>query len=425
MQEVLNHFEALSKIPHCSFETQGMKDFLVDFARQCGAEVSVDEAGNIYACKGEPKICLQSHYDMVCMGKAPTIELYEEQGYLKAKDSSLGADNGMGVAIMMEALKNFSHLECLWTNNEEVGLLGANHLSHQLKAKKLLNLDHESDQEVTIGCAGGVDVFVRADYKMKEKTGDVYEVEVYGYKGGHSGVNILQNATNAIKTLASFIAQNKGEIIEFSGGERINSIPKHARALVMFPDSPKEVPHIQFSLIGRQKVQISAKSTMFLKMINSFAHGLRVYDSHLQIAQTSINLAIAKMQKGQIGIELFARSNDLSQLEAIQFETLEFFSLFECEVEDQNFYPPWEPRKSAFSEEVLGAMKASNPNADYYAIHAGLECGIIGSKQGNLECCSIGPNIDYPHSVDERCEIASVERIAKTVFQIIESNQQS
>lgn len=423
MQEVLDHFKTLSKIPHCSFETQNMRDFLIDFAKQCRAEVSVDEAGNIHAYKGEPKICLQSHYDMVCMGKAPMLELFQEGGYLKAKDSSLGADNGMGVAIMMEALKRFSHLECLWTNDEEVGLLGANHLSHQLKAKKLLNLDHECDTEVTIGCAGGVDVFVKADYDVREMEGDVYEIEVYGFKGGHSGVNILQNSTNAIKTLASFIAQNQGEIIEFSGGERINSIPKHAYAKVLFPTSPQKAPHIQCSFIGRQKVQTSTKSTIFLKMLNCFSHGLRSYNPALQIAQTSINLAIAKMEKGEIRIDLFARSNDLRELEAIRFETLEFFTLFECKAEDQNFYPPWEPKQSAFSQEVLEAMRVFNPKADYYAIHAGLECGIIGSKQENLECCSIGPNIDYPHSVDERCEIASVEKIAKVVFKIVENNQ--
>lgn len=423
MQEVLDHFKSLAQIPHCSFETRSMRDFLIGFAKQCGASVSVDEAGNIYAYKGEPKICLQSHYDMVCMGQAPVIELFEEEGYLRAKDSSLGADNGMGVAMMMEALKRFTHIECLWTNDEEVGLLGANHLSHQLRAKKFLNLDHESDQEVTIGCAGGVDVFVKADYEVCEIEGDIYEIEVYGYKGGHSGVNILQNSTNAIKTLAHFIAQNKGEIIEFRGGERINSIPKHAYAKVVFPTSPKEAPHLKVSFLRRDKAQISKKSAMFLKMLNCFSHGLRSYNPVLQIAQTSINLAIAKMEKGEIRIDLFARSNDLRELEAIRFETLEFFTLFECKAEDQNFYPPWEPKESAFSHEVLEAMRGFNPKASYYAIHAGLECGIIGSQQKNLECCSIGPNIDYPHSIDERCEIASVQRIAKVVFKIVENNQ--
>lgn len=425
MQKTLDYFKALTQIPHCSFETEVMKDFLVDFAKNAQARVSVDEAGNIHASKGEPKICLQSHYDMVCMGLAPKIELWEEKGCLRAKDSSLGADNGMGVAMMMEALEKFDHIECLWTNNEEVGLLGANALSHQIRSKKLLNLDHGCDTEVTIGCAGGVDIIAQTDDGGLEIQGDVYEVEVYGYKGGHSGVDILRNPTSAIKTLARFIAQNKGKIIEFVGGERINSIPKHAIAKVVFHTNPKEAPHIRCKALSEQKVKVSAKSEVFLRMINCFSHGLRSYNPALRIAQTSINLAIAKLAGGKIHIELFGRSNDVGELEVIRFETLEFFASFGMRVEDKNFYPPWQPEENAFSQEVLETMKAYQPNAKYYAIHAGLECGIIGSKQKNLECCSIGPNISFPHSTDEQCEIASVKKIANVVFAIVGNNQKA
>ncbi|MBT0784852.1 M28 family peptidase, partial [Campylobacter upsaliensis] len=138
-------------------------------------QVSVDNAGNIRAYKGNPKICLQSHYDMVCMGEAPNIQMYEENGYLKAKNSSLGADNGIGVSLMMQALKDFENIECLFTNDEEVGLCGANNLTHTLISNKLLNLDHESDDEVVIGCAGGVDIFANLDLKIDEKEGECYE----------------------------------------------------------------------------------------------------------------------------------------------------------------------------------------------------------------------------------------------------------
>lgn len=423
MKAVLDHFRVLSQIPHCSFETEQMRDFLLAFAKQCGAKVEVDELGNIYACKGEPKLCLQSHYDMVCMGQAPRLELFEEEGYLKAKDSSLGADNGMGCAIMMEALQHFSHLECLWTNDEEVGLVGANGLKHRLKSKKLLNLDHECDFEVTIGCAGGVDIFARMDYELEEKEAELYEVEVFGFKGGHSGVDILHNSSNAIKTLAAFLAQNDAELLEFCGGERINSIPKYARAKVIFPHSPKESPQVRWKLIGRERVKVLKDSSKFLASINAFAHGLRSFNPILQIAQTSINLALARLEEGQIKIDLFARSNDEKELRQIGFETEAFFTSFGYEVSFAKFYLPWEPKENAFSQEVLKVMKAHNPKARYYAIHAGLECGVIGAKQKELECCSIGPNIYNPHSTDERCEIASVERIAKVVFEVVERNQ--
>lgn len=423
MQEVIAHFKEFSQVPHCSFETEQMKEFLVEYARGCGCEVSVDGVGNIHAFKGNPKVCLQSHYDMVCMGVAPKIEIYEEEGYLKAKDSSLGADNGIGCAIMMEAMRKFENIECLFTIDEEVGLIGANGLEHQIKSKKLLNLDHESDVDVTIGCAGGVDIFVDMEYEESEREGGVYEVEVYGFKGGHSGVDILDNPTNSIKTLASFIKRNVGELISFEGGERINSIPKYAKAKVIFPQSPKEEKHIKIKSLGTSKVRVSAKCQEFLSMLNAFSHGLRSYNAELKIAQTSINLAIAKLEGGKIHIELFARSNDEDELRAIEFETLEFFSFFGAKVKSDNFYLPWNPKASEFSEEVLKVMKAHNPKASYYAIHAGLECGIIMSKIAGLECCSIGPNIYNPHSTDERCEISSVQKISEVVFEIVKKNQ--
>ena len=272
MQEVISHFKEFSKIPHCSFETEKMKDFLVEYAKSCGCEVSVDSVGNIHAFKGDPKVCLQSHYDMVCMGVAPKVEIYEEEGYLKAKDSSLGADNGIGCAIMMEAMRKFEHIECLFTNDEEVGLVGANGLEHNFKSKKLLNLDHEHDTEVTIGCAGGVDVFVDLDYEELIKEGEVYEIEVHGFKGGHSGVDILSNPTSSIKTLASFIKRNNGELVSFSGGERINSIPKYAKARVIFPQTPKEEKYITFKSLGVSKERVSAKGKEFLAMLNAFSH---------------------------------------------------------------------------------------------------------------------------------------------------------
>ena len=422
MKEVIQHFYELTKIPHCSFETEKMRDFLVEYAKSCGCEVSVDSVGNIHAYKGKPKVCLQSHYDMVCMGVAPHIEVFEQEGYLKAKDSSLGADNGMGCAMMMEALREFENIECLFTNDEEVGLVGANGLEHNLISKKLLNLDHEHDTEVTIGCAGGVDVFVKDTYEEIEREGEVYEVEVYGFKGGHSGVDILSNPTSSIKTLASFIKRHNGELISFKGGERINSIPKYAKARAIFPQTPKEESHIKITPLGRSKEGVSSQSSKFLWAINSFSHGLRSYNSMLNIAQTSINLAIAKLEGGKIEIDLFARSNDESELRAIEFETMEFFSSFASVLSD-NFYLPWEPKKSEFSEEVLKVMRAYNPKADYYAIHAGLECGIIGAKMEGLECCSIGPNIYNPHSTDERCEIGSVERISKVVFDVVKKYQ--
>lgn len=421
MQNVIANFKNLCKIPHCSYETGQMKEFLSSYAKDKGFKVSVDKAGNIHAIKGNPKICLQSHYDMVCMGEAPKVEVYEENGFLRATNSSLGADNGIGIAIMMSAMTEFENLECLFTNDEEVGLMGANSLGHTLSSKMLLNLDHESDDEIMIGCAGGVDIEAKLNFNTFKARGKIYELQAQNFQGGHSGINIIHNEKNSIKEMAKFIKENKGEIISFEGGERINSIPKHAKALVHFKNEVKGNEWIKCEFKEEGEFEICDQSKKLLNTINAFAHGVRAYDKNLDIVQTSINLAILKMENQEIKFELFARSNILDGLKQIEFETLEFFKAFDYKVKSFNFYPPWEGKANVLSDKVLKALKKVSPNARVSTIHAGLECGIIEKKQ-ELLCASIGPNIHNPHSTDEHCEIASVEKISRVVFEVLKDN---
>lgn len=421
MQNVIENFKNLCKVPHCSYETEQMKEFLSSYAKDKGFKVSIDKAGNIHTIKGNPKICLQSHYDMVCMGEAPKIEVYEENGFLRAKNSSLGADNGIGIAIMMSAMAEFENLECLFTNDEEVGLMGVNSLEHTLSSKMLLNLDHESDDEIMIGCAGGVDIEAELSFSTLKVRGKIYELQAQNFKGGHSGINIVRNEKSSIKEMAKFIKENKGEIISFEGGERINSIPKHAKALVYFKNEIKGNEWIKCEFKEEGEFEICDQNEKLLNTINAFAHGVRAYDENLGIVQTSINLATLKMENQQIKFELFARSNVLDDLKQIEFETLEFFKAFDYKVRSFNFYPPWEGKANALSDKVLIALKKVSPKARVSAIHAGLECGIIEKKQ-ELLCASIGPNIHNPHSTDEHCEIASVEKISRVVFEVLKDN---
>ncbi|EAH4948770.1 aminoacyl-histidine dipeptidase [Campylobacter coli] len=421
MQNVIENFKNLCKIPHCSYQTEQMKEFLSSYAKDKGFKVSIDKAGNIHAIKGNPKICLQSHYDMVCMGEAPKVEVYEENGFLRAKNSSLGADNGIGIAIMMSAMAEFENLECLFTNDEEVGLMGVNSLEHTLSSKMLLNLDHESDDEIMIGCAGGVDIEAELSFSTLKARGKIYELQAQNFKGGHSGINIVRNEKSSIKEMAQFIKENKGKIISFEGGERINSIPKHAKALVYFKNEAKSNDWIKCEFKEEGEFEICDQNEKLLNTINAFAHGVRAYDEHLSIVQTSINLATLKMENQQIKFTLFARSNILDGLKQIEFETMEFFKAFGYKVRSFNFYPPWEGKANALSDKVLKALKKVSPKARVSAIHAGLECGIIEKKQ-ELLCASIGPNIHNPHSTDEHCEITSVEKISRVVFEVLKDN---
>lgn len=422
MQEVLQHFKSLCAIPHCSFETNSMREFLKEFAIKQGFTTSIDEGGNLHCVKGRPKLCLQAHFDMVCMGDAPKIEILEEKNIIKAKNSSLGADNGLGVALIMRMMSECENLECLFTDNEEVGLLGANKLNHKIISPRLLNLDHERDNELIIGCAGGVDIKAVLHSKKIAKQCKIYALKAKSFKGGHSGIDIIHNRANSIKEMAYFITQNDGHIISFEGGERINSIAKHAKALVSFEKEPLPSEFIEYEFIGEKELFILQESKNLLNAINAFAQGVRAYDEHLKIVQSSINLSLLKMQEKDdeslIEIELFARSNVKELLLRLEFESKSFFENFGFKTSSSNFYAPWQGKEGEFSDFVLKLMQEQNEKAQILAVHAGLECGVIEKKQ-ELECLSLGPNIFYPHSTDEYFELDSLERVFMLLQRIL------
>ena len=267
----LGYFEQICSIPHCSYQAQKLGEFLLEFSKSRGFEAKIDESFNIHAIKGKPKICLQAHYDMVCVGEAPKIELENDGEFLSAKNSTLGADNGIGLAIIMDIMDEAQDLEVLFTSDEEVGLIGANAFAGEICAPALLNLDSEDDSEVIIGCAGGLLAEFRCEFEPCElglgelfsssvsehlSTGllsnesshstsaenstqnssnlnaNYYELSCEGLEGGHSGMQIAKNIPNAIKELAHFAKNHGANILAMSGGDRDNAIPTWAKALV-------------------------------------------------------------------------------------------------------------------------------------------------------------------------------------------------
>ena len=282
----LGYFEQICSIPHCSYQAQKLGEFLLEFSKSRGFDTKIDENFNIHAIKGKPKICLQAHYDMVCVGEAPKIELENDGEFLSAKNSTLGADNGIGLAIIMDIMDEAQDLEVLFTSDEEVGLIGANAFTGEICAPALLNLDSEDDSEVIIGCAGGLLAEFRREFEPCElglgelfnpefepcelglgelfsssvsehlSTGllsnegshstsaknctqnssnlnaNYYELSCEGLEGGHSGMQIAKNIPNAIKELAHFAKNHGANILAMSGGDRDNAIPTWAKALV-------------------------------------------------------------------------------------------------------------------------------------------------------------------------------------------------
>ena len=419
----LEIFKKICTIPHCSHNTSKLRDFIEEFCLKEGCFVEIDTAGNILARKGYPKICLQAHYDMVCMGRAPDIEVYEEDGYLKAKDSSLGADNGVGVAIMLLMASKYDDIGLLFTNNEEVGMLGARDIKLSIKSNKILNLDTEEEAKVFIGCAGGVDIDARKELKrVKLKDEEVYKISISNLPGGHSGVDIDKAIPNAIKELGFYLGKFYPRIIAINGGEARNSIPKNAEAFIAMDKD--DIPLLQDG-IAIEKVNLKSEGyfedyKMITDMICGFANGVRGYDKKLSIPTKSVNLSKIQTINDTIILNIFPRANDDALLEKIKKEISSYFANLNFETEFSNRYSGWKPEINEFTKEVYQACKEVFDEVSYEAIHAGLECGVLLEKLGkNRLLASIGPNIYTPHSVHEKCEINSVLNIEKVVEKLI------
>jgi len=388
---ILEYFKEITKIPRCSGNTEQMKEFLVNFAKNKGYKVKTDMYGNILATSENPKICFQSHYDMVCIGDYHNIEIIEVDGYLKAKNSTLGADNGIGIAIMMALMDERDDLEFLFTNDEEIGLIGAMNLKLHPKAKKLINLDSE-DENIYVGCAGGFDVEITIPTKRKPYFGEVYQLKIDNLPGGHSGVDIDKNYPNAIQEAIKQIKDN-WTLLSIKGGERRNSIPKSCEILIL-SDSKLDFPKIT------TKGKIIQNSSTIIKLLKTLHHGILGYDKEYNVVSQSMNLAIVNDNK----IILSFRANSNEEMKKLKDEIKHLLSFIECEFIIVDEYPAWKPIKSKLAEDY---QKISNKSLK--VIHAGLEPAILGDFFE--EMISIGPNIYEPHSIRERVEIKSIYKI--------------
>ncbi len=354
----LGYFEQICSIPHCSYQAQKLGEFLLEFSKSRGFDTKIDESFNIHAIKGNPKICLQAHYDMVCVGEAPKIELENDGEFLSAKNSTLGADNGIGLAIIMDIMDEAQDLEVLFTSDEEAGLIGANAFAGEICAPALLNLDSEDDNEVIIGCAGGLLAEFGCEFEPCELglgelfsssvsehlstrllfnegshstsaenstqnssnlNANYYELSCQGLEGGHSGMQIAKNIPNAIKELAHFAKNHGANILAISGGDRDNAIPTWAKALVSASSKLQSkglVNAKKLDLLGAKELfaklcDDDLKNTIIMKansadftrnskipLLNDFLlalpHGVLGWDEGLGLPKTSANLAIVR-----------------------------------------------------------------------------------------------------------------------------------
>ncbi len=411
--EVVELFERICSIPHCSGSTRELHDFIIEFCKKYGFEVETDEAGNILCRKGSPALVLQSHYDMVCVGKAPDVRLLQKDGWLMAENSSLGADNGIGVALMLWLISKGKEAEYLFTNDEEIGLIGAKNLGLELKAKRMLNLDSEEFGQIYVGCAGGADIEAKRPLrKTKIDRKYFYYIRAKNFPGGHSGVDIDKDIPNAIKSFAHFI--DEARIASLIGGERRNSIPAHLEAIVA-TDSPL-CGNDYFDVAPADAMEVSQED--LLTPLLAFAHGVRGWQKDFGIPSKSANLAKVRVDE-EFHMECSLRANSDEELARLEKEYMAFFKGYGFEAKSLDRYPAWKPKITPFAKEVAALFESFVQKPSFKAIHAGLECAIFAKRYPRMQIVSIGPDIEHPHSTREQVNIESVRHLAKIVERIV------
>lgn len=463
------HFEEICNRPHPSRHEKAVADYIIDFAKSNKLDFSVDDFGNIVirkpATPGKEKVksvVLQGHLDMVPEKNNDTVHDFEkdpikvkiENGWVAAQGTTLGSDNGIGVAAALAVLESneIAHgpIEALFTLDEETGLNGAQALKPGfVKSKIMLNMDSEEDGALYIGCAGGQSTHIKFTFTEKKPAdGTSYKVTVKGLKGGHSGLDIAQGKGNAIKMMARVLWEaNKKTAIDISqieGGSKHNAIPRECFAEVVTPNSSEfENTIMEFNSILRNEyasvepdLNISCEKISNLKTIMdseskekllhalySAPHGvIRMSPDIPGLVQTSTNLATIKFEKNTIALITSQRSSAESEKFDASNKVYCLFKLAGAEVTFSDGYPGWNPN---INSEILSLMKNEitqlfGKEPEVKAIHAGLECGIIMEKFPGMDTISFGPTITGAHSPDEKVNIETVGKFWKLLLSTLE-----
>ena len=422
MSKILEHFKTISAIPRCSYKADMMKEKIINFSKDLGFEVTVDKVGNILCKKGNPSICLQAHYDMVCIGDTHPMELVQVGSILSAKNSTLGADNGMGMAMMFSCMEKFEDIECLFTSDEEVGLIGASNLELTIHSSKLLNLDGEHEGDIYIGCVGGVYIVseLSLEYLPLHVDEYIYEISAENLRGGHSGIDIDKGIDSAIKVLAKELVGHDVKLLHVEGGEFRNSISKNAKAIV----SSKEKIILKNNTISIKPTQFKREyiknGDLIIKALDAFSQGVRSYNTEFMIPSVSINLGLIKIVDGIMRVNCAPRALDDDDLFDIARQIESFFDLAGFTSHQKDFHGAWVPNIGKFANNVKNVMSKKSDNVKFSVIAGGIECGILMKKQSKpMEAVSIGPTIRYPHSTREECDLDSVERINEVVEELL------
>ncbi|GGB85924.1 aminoacyl-histidine dipeptidase [Flavobacterium suaedae] len=468
-----NQFADLNAVPRPSKKEEKVIAFMKDFGEKLGLEVVIDKVGNVIIKKpatsgmeDRKKIVMQSHLDMVHQKNADTefdfdtqgIEMYVDGDWVRAKGTTLGADNGLGVATIMAILEStdIPHpaLEALFTIDEETGMTGAMGLEGGLlDGEILLNLDTEEDDEIDIGCAGGVDITATREYNEEDVPENAvgYTITVKGLNGGHSGMDINKGLGNANKIMNRLFFdgfENFGlQIAEINGGSLRNAIPRESFAKVIISEIFDEA--FQFDIqqlindiktefktlepnldIVVEKSELPSK-VMELGVQEGFVRAL--YTAHNgvyrmsadmdDLVETSNNIAKVTVKDGKIHVGCLTRSSVETSKFDLANSLRSAFELIGCEVTLSGAYPGWTPNVDSPILDVLTDIyeKQNGEKPNVVACHAGLECGLLGTHYPDMDMISFGPTIKGAHSPDERASISSAQKYWKFVLEILKN----
>ena len=469
-QRVFYYFEKISSIPHGSGNMNAIAQFCVDFAAQHNLKYIRDEANNVIIYKNgtvgyensEPLI-LQGHLDMVCQKtedcnidfEKDGLELYVDGDFVKARGTTLGADNGIAVAMVLGILESndIAHppIEAVFTTDEEVGMIGARALDMSvLQGRRMINLDSETEDIVTVSCAGGSDFKVNIPIKSVAKQGTLVTLEIKGLQGGHSGVEINKNRVNsniiAGRILNELNTHIPFDIVSINGGDKANAIPnrcivtlctEYADDIKVFVNnfyysplknelSDRE-PNLIINTIVGKKGEYDAWTDEIKKQIIytllCAPNGITEMSASIEgLVQTSLNLGVLMTTQDSIIIHFSLRSNKNSSLDFLEERLCAFFDNLDLCYETFGHYPAWQYKTDSALREIYCdtyfEMFGTQPRVK--AIHAGLECGVFASAKQDFDCISIGPEMHDVHTTRERLSVSSTENVYSLIIKILE-----
>ncbi len=468
-KEVWRNFAKLNSIPRPSKKEDKVREFMVNFGKNLGLETIVDPVGNVIIKKPASKgmedrktVVLQGHLDMVCQKNNDTdfdfetqgINMYVDGDWVKAKGTTLGADNGLGVSAIMAILESndIAHpsIEALFTIDEETGMTGAIGLqAGYLDGEILLNLDTEDDDEIGVGCAGGIDITGTKSYKQQAVSdkAKAFKITVKGLQGGHSGMDIHKGFGNANKLMNRILyaIENDMLISEIKGGSLRNAIPRESNAVIVtteptkiqqkFDKIVKDIQEEYASIEKDLEITLSevdlpkntiTKETQFtlLRVVYGIPNGVyRMSPDIEDLVETSNNLARITLSNGEVEIACLTRSSVESGKTDLANQIKSVFELGDFNVMLSGSYLGWKPNPNSEIVKLLENIYKDKFKEEpkILACHAGLECGILGTNYPKMDMVSFGPNIRGAHSPDEKASISSTQKFWKYLLDVLKS----